>query len=167
MSLFEVPGWSVPATPVQSSSSKKRKRSEPETDAKVQSATINVERLIAKLGQGDSGQTKKKANKGKGKATVYASPDRPQEKSPKPQKKAWTADEAQSHKDSSRLAAVAGASRKGKNKKSKGKEKPQQPAKPAEPLKKQGTLKEQASPAKGLTTLQANMKHSLDGARFR
>ncbi|PAV20800.1 ribosomal rna-processing 8 [Pyrrhoderma noxium] len=51
MALFEVPGWSVPADmhPVTSQNARKRKRPVPETTSKLQTAEVNVEKLMKSI----------------------------------------------------------------------------------------------------------------------
>lgn len=183
MSLFEVPGWSVPAAPVQASSSKKRKRPEPDAGAKVQSAAVNVEKLMAKLEAGDGEHARKKAKKAKGKAVER---DAPQKGAPQPkkdggkgpkqgkpaQKKHVKDGEGDEEGKEGRVQAASpndAPKKKNKNKgKGKGAEKAQQQEPEAmSPAPKPAPGKKNASPEKGLTKLQAGMKHSLDGARFR
>ena len=171
MSLFEVPGWSVPSVPVASSSShsKKRKRRDSEADSKVQSAAVNVEKLIAKLGQGSAEQPKKKSNKGKGKAVERALPEQKGVAGKK--KKPQPARGGEDVEDAPQPRAAAGSSKQQKNKKQKSdqSDKSKQHETTAPPSAKQPAPQGKKSPslAKGLTALQANMKHSLDGARFR
>ncbi|GJE84964.1 methyltransferase-domain-containing protein [Phanerochaete sordida] len=175
MALFEVPGWSVPTAPVPSgSNSRKRKRpaheSEAKPDEKIHAAAVNVEKLLAKLGEGEGQQAKKKAKKDKEKRKAQAppAPKREPNGAQAQQKKG----KAQERKDESRPAPpVAGGSKK--NKKNKGKQAQQQetkassPAPDPAPTPKPAQKGKNASAEKGLTALQANMKHSLDGARFR
>ncbi|KAJ3551357.1 hypothetical protein NM688_g4751 [Phlebia brevispora] len=60
MALFEVPGWTMPTAPVAgpstSSNSRKRKRHDSEQDdAKLQSAAVNMEKLMEKLAHAEEG----------------------------------------------------------------------------------------------------------------
>ncbi|TDL29614.1 hypothetical protein BD410DRAFT_780076 [Rickenella mellea] len=52
MALFDVPGWSVPSEPTPNS--RKRKRPSHSNSEKVQSASVNVEKLMKKLKSGES-----------------------------------------------------------------------------------------------------------------
>ncbi|KIP09213.1 hypothetical protein PHLGIDRAFT_68064 [Phlebiopsis gigantea 11061_1 CR5-6] len=164
MALFQVPGWSVPRAPVASSSShsRKRKRRDSESESKVQSAAVNVEKLFAKLGQGNAEQPKKKNSKGKGKAVERVASEQTGRAG-----KARRVQPARDSEDAARSTAAARNSKQEKNKKQKG-GKPDK-SQEREPVAAQSTQQgtKSASPAKGLTALQANMKHSLDGARFR
>ena len=55
MVLFDVPGWSIPEEPV-AAAPKKRKRTSKQDSNKVQSATVNVERLIEQLATGPAAE---------------------------------------------------------------------------------------------------------------
>lgn len=73
MALFEVPGWTVPklAQPSPSSSSNARKRKRPSgvSDDKLQSAEVNLEKLMKKIGhEGEAAKGKgRRTGEGKGK----------------------------------------------------------------------------------------------------
>lgn len=175
MSLFEVPGWSVPATPVSSgSNSKKRKRpaAEPESDAKIHAAAVNVEKLLAKLGESEGQHAKKKAKKDKGKGKAQAQPAPPSKPSPKPApkrdvKEAQTPQKGKQPKEEDKPATPVNSGSKNKKNKNKKAQKQEAKAVSPAPTPKPAPKEKNVSPEKGLTALQANMKHSLDGARFR
>ncbi|KAH7916100.1 methyltransferase-domain-containing protein [Hygrophoropsis aurantiaca] len=168
MALFEVPGWSVPSAPVSEisqSTSKKRKRPVPQDGDKLQSAEVNLDKLMRKLA-GDSKDLDKQApkkkktkhekphvenpqgnghksvvvnaKKGKGKTSLNSNahtPETPDKKSDAPAKK----------KKDGKSRAVNHASKDGST---------------AEPPVA-------STSQSGLTSLQKGMKDSLDGAKFR
>ncbi|KAI0363572.1 hypothetical protein BV20DRAFT_975557 [Pilatotrama ljubarskyi] len=214
MSLFEVPGWSVPAAPVPQQS-KKRKRApakeKPSDDVdeahRIQSAQKNIEKLMQALGAGsdaldgeDSGRTIKKKRAGKEKKGKGAQTE--PERGRKAEREGKKADEQRAVSKEKKATRELGATR--------GADQPQERAQPTQKKQKQKQKKAkrpdsvdarsdaslshdaaispvslkfeavgQAASKKlagkshegpkdeGLTTLQANMKKSLDGARFR
>ena len=184
MSLFEVPGWTVPNAPVASSSNtRKRKRpGDPEAEAKIQSAAVNVDKLMKKLGREEAKDGQEHGKKGKG---------RNERRDPR----------GKDVKGKGREKEVAGEGERGKRavkadvpaakKKVRVEAEVSSPAAPAKKSKKQNKkgvqeaedrvadppstsaskppakAEKKTSSAKGLTAMQANMKQSLDGARFR
>ena len=173
MPLFEVPGWTVPSTPIAStsSSSKKRKRPDSDSEFKVQSAAVNVEKLFAKLGQGNHDQSKRKKGKGNGDKDVERNMvERKAGGQSKAAKKAVSIQAGQDNVHLPQPAPLAKGEKRQKNKKGKGsdQQRQQHTSKPVELDSNQDHSKQRlVVPTKGLTALQANMKHSLDGARFR
>ncbi|CCM04867.1 uncharacterized protein FIBRA_07060 [Fibroporia radiculosa] len=168
MALFDVPGWTVPTAPVAGDTSRKRKRKAEPQDEKVQSATINFETLMEKLeasqtdGQGSLRKKQKKQDK---KGTTpqgskgAAAPDRAERprEGGKRREKRRNAPQAPGATES--LATPARKGKKGE--KEKHSSEPPQAAVPARQADKVSQKPE------GLTALQAGMKSSLDGARFR
>lgn len=202
MALFEVPGWSVPSAPIAGPSAdshpRKRKRNESEKEeSKLQSAAVNVEKLMATLGAmggaGEDGSQPKRAKKGKGK--------RREER----EETAGAGDVKEGGK-ATRTHKTEYKERKETKKGEKGVRKPRETAaetaadppvqsqdKPGKKQKKKRrdsdanvtksneheselsdkpnpppqSRKSQSAAEDGLTTMQARMKQSLDGARFR
>lgn len=169
MSLFEVPGWSVPSAPVQESKKRKRPSRAADGEDKVRGVEVNLDRLVAKMDaiSGEAGGRKKKKAKREGREGEGAAAARPN---------------------------GAGEGKKGRkdNGKGKGEErKPHSTTSAATPSSKkskkavQATAKTDPSPtlaesnrsakpkakhggaSKDLTALQSGMKNSLEGARFR
>lgn len=150
--LFEVPGWSVSTEPVSPSSSKKSKKRkrphDPNASEKLESAHVNLEKLMDTLDRGKRPPRKKhkgkKSTDSSGVADNKPNAITPQEISPE---KAKIEDaEKPSKKQKGRTHTVA---------KEKGKYKAEHHPTP--------TVSEDPS----LTTLQNQMKKKLDGARFR
>lgn len=164
----------MPAAPVPSSSSgsRKRKRGDADPEAKVQSAAVNVEKLFAKLGMeggGEQAKKNKKGNKGQGKDKVVEH-NTPQSKRATDSKSDKNAKKSHplTSDDAPRPAQAAPVGDGAKKEKTKHKKKSaQQETKTTNAPQKSAVEEKKTSPEKGLTTLQANMKHSLDGARFR
>lgn len=163
MSAFEVPGWSLPAAPVRvetNKASKKRKR--PASSSHVESAAVNVDKLMAKLSsvlQDDISGSKQ--------SSIGASPSAKKRKDKKqqqpthpmktpangpPQKKAKVSPEEPEPQEIPM-----------ENKKSKSKRAAGETSAVASTSKTAGA---QAS-SSGLTALQKSMKDKLDGAQFR
>lgn len=66
MALFDVPGWSISGEPV-AVTPQKRKRTPKQNFDKVQSATVNVERLIEQLAASPAAEdTRREVKEGKG-----------------------------------------------------------------------------------------------------
>ena len=197
MALFEVPGWSVPADPVADASAKSRKRKHRDhdddgaADAKVQSAAMNLEKLVASLGPivptgADKASPKKKSKKAKGKEVARPEPKkrdaevgrsgqdtRARAEKARGQGKKEKVKQQERGREAERPATPSATSshsperqtkkqkrKKGKREEEKAEEHPAvEISKPPQPAKKAGGT--------GLTALQAGMKQSLDGARFR
>ena len=154
--LFDVPGWSVPTEPSSSSSSKKsRKRKRPhdndESSGKLESAHVNLDKLMKTLERADPvKRPPRKKHKGKkstgspegvvGDESAAASPPKAAPK------KAELRDTMKPPKKSKGPHTTP---------KEKGGFRPQHPPKGAD------------SVDPNLTTLQNRMKKKLDGARFR
>ncbi|TFY69463.1 hypothetical protein EVJ58_g370 [Rhodofomes roseus] len=186
MSLFDVPGWSVPDAPAAgSSSTKKRKRPPSDGGAKLETAHINFEKLMEKLEAGKN--TSQPNKKQKSKAKSKQNDARRSESSAK-----------LPHVESS---DVGSRDRKAKRKQNAGgkhaqasvstfdDEKREQPlvesdhaslSKARKKAKQRadltpptagsdvaGTSKQPPQEQSNLTKLQAGLKNNLDGARFR
>lgn len=169
MALFEVPGWKVNDKPVPgpSHSSKKRKHHSGGADAneKLDVAPVNVEKLIAKLGNpntaNDGPARKRRKSKGKkaestvGQASAVSKPGKPEKKPASPKKQ-----DVETGKEDK----VEGQPSSGKSSKKKGKQRAIESSQTSAPVQKS---QKSSKAAEGLTALQSGMKHSLDGARFR
>ncbi|KAI0663179.1 methyltransferase-domain-containing protein [Cubamyces menziesii] len=217
MSLFEVPGWSVPSAPV-SQPNKKRKR--PSTKGAddvdeaqmIKSAQKNIEKLMKSLGastdaldEEDAARPPKKSRASKDKKVKGAvqEPERGRkhgreggEDQPKPQGKAKKeakaqernsknpGDRSQERTESSPVKSPAKDKRKDKQKQKSSRSESVDAHSDAvshgdtthTPLVKDKKAEQKPRPkspsntndaSQGLTALQANMKKSLDGARFR
>jgi ribosomal RNA-processing protein 8 len=151
MVLFDVPGWSVPGAPVAVPSSKKRKR--PQGLDHIQSATVNVEKLMKRLAMEQTHARTKGDNGG-------ASADTDQH--PKKKRKRIKDHKAQpSHTPARGDGKQSTPKKKRKDRQKNTGEKvtsSSSPASPHPPSQPSGNA---------LTTLQRGMKQSLDGARFR
>jgi len=164
MSLFAVSGWNAPSKVAASEvvNSRKRKRAAvAEEDAKVVTATINIEKLMRKLDTGGTrpqGKEKKKEKSHKasnevsngGGVAKTRKKDLVRQKKPidvSPAKEGEKKKRQKSSKDAKRTVEKRGTEDTGK-------------AHGDAPVTKHET-------AKGLTALQATMKSSLEGARFR
>ncbi|KAI0650171.1 methyltransferase-domain-containing protein [Trametes meyenii] len=216
MSLFEVPGWSVPSAPVPQQHKKRKRPSTKDTvdDAdeaqRIKAAQKNIEKLMATLGAGsgdleeggsEKPRKKKREAKEKEKVAQVLEPERGrntgragkgvdvQSSSSKSQKKNG---ESKARPPIEELQEQAGPSKK--KRKQQQKQNPKaghtDPADaPSDPESSHQTRAQLTSPTsnnvekasskksvdkrkntekpQGLTALQANMKKSLDGARFR
>ncbi|KAF8897406.1 ribosomal RNA-processing protein 8 [Infundibulicybe gibba] len=152
MSLFPVPGWSMTSNPIPTSKPVSKKRKRPSTNPdKLQSAEINLEKLVKKLKNDsttlidgrearDKTLPKNRKTKRSQETKNRTEIDRSKPASPK---------EEHSEKNRTRTPSTTLAKRKSR--------KLQDEASVAEP---QGAIS-------GLTSLQQTMKQSLDGARFR
>jgi hypothetical protein len=165
MALFDIPGWSVSAPPVAESSShvsKKRKRPASEFN-NLQSAEVNLEKLVKRLkGKGDA---EVRDSKGKSKAGEKAELKRERERKSKTQ----TLHVEDKKKTISRpmpLKAVGRTSIVSERPTKRQKTKPVVSEASSTPSVSPAKKVDDASTA-GLTVLQKGMKHSLDGARFR
>ena len=149
--LFEVPGWSVPTEPAPSSPSKKsKKRKRPhDNDApseKLESAQVNLEKLMGAL-------------------------DRPDRVKRPPKKKHKGKKSTDSSEGITNNKPTAATPPKVSPEKPKDVRKP--PKKPKGTPKEKGVSKPHHSPevadsrGPSLTTLQNRMRKKLDGARFR
>lgn len=175
MSFFSVPGWSVPATPIKEQStqvSKKRKRPASES-RNVESAAINIEKIMSKLTNSLPEETRK------GKEIATKLHDKPAAKKQKRKQSQTSADHHEKQK-----ADVPASKTKPAPKKPKKAIHDEQPAsrpsaKQSKKAKAKGPVDSSTSepittPTKqkvpsdtGLTTLQKTMRDKLGGARFR
>ncbi len=155
MALFDVPGWSVPGAPV-AVPSKKRKRPSKQGLDHIQSATVNVEKLMERLAT-EQTPARTKGDHGGG---VSADAGQP----PKKKRKRVKDHEVQQSHTPARGDGEQSTPKKKKRK---------------DGQKKTGGDKVTSSPPPAsshppsepsrdaLTSLQRGMKQSLDGARFR
>lgn len=163
MALFDVPGWSIPNEPI-TVTSKKRKRASKQNLDKVQSAATNVERLMEQLAASPAAEDTRHELKEGTSGGVSADGDRPPKKKrnrvrrnkfqPSPTPAAVQEDET--NKTSRR-----------KRKKDKEREKEKSGENAAVTLSPTETRPPPESRSTSLTSLQHDMKQSLDGARFR
>lgn len=155
MTLFEVPGWSVPGEPVPESSShsKKRKRSSNDGNDKGHLPDLNIDKLVKRLKghKSDHGAS----NPGSGKMDKKDKNEQLKEQQREDKKKSISLPKplkptTQEQPESSAVARLRKKQRKTRS---------SVESAPA-------TLQ---SPAGGdaLTTMQKSMKQSLDGAKFR
>ncbi|KDQ64703.1 hypothetical protein JAAARDRAFT_188006 [Jaapia argillacea MUCL 33604] len=167
MALFEVPGWSMPTAPTAtpSHSSRKRKRGSGNPDpVKIHTAETNVEKLMQTLEGGGDRPTNKKRKQGKGGRERLG-----KGKEQDVEEKVEVVREKGQRKGKGKSEGLRGKHdadepvKKNKGRTTKDLSKEQQRASP--PVKKASIPKASSTP--GLTTLQAQMKQSLDGARFR
>ena len=168
MALFDVPGWPVPSTaPAQSSNKRKR----PNHDAdKVQSAEMNMEKLMNKLkdkgAAGDSPRVPKKRKRSESDAGEGGEGTRQSRKGK------GIAEWSLRRKDKKPSTAMISGPKKLKRKKDHEKSVDYAASmpnltrakSPVSPISR--TSFTVGAPA-SLTALQKDMKHSLDGARFR
>lgn len=181
MALFEVPGWDTPKDGPSSSPSKKRKRPPSgNVDSKLQSAEINLEKLMKKLdGKPGHEQTQKsklrKSDAGWGNST--------DEQRKVKKSKVKVLDDRRPSSTSSRASTKPGHERtstkvnttstvpsmnKDKNRKRKAKHSSSdQSSKQVQAPPKHAESSQADASTAQLTSLQENMKKSLDGARFR
>jgi len=146
MSLFQVPGWSVAAAPVQESKKRKRKVNGQSEDAEFQDLVAQIQKITPP--DLPSKKKRRKADKPKKDAAPVVTAD------PAPQKP----DDAVGNKSET----------KKERKKQKQTPKPAAPSNPTSPQKQKQSLAASKSTAvAALTPLQKQMKGSLDGARFR
>ena len=166
MSLFQVPGWSVPSAPVPDElgqSSKKRKRPHSTDPHKLESAQINIEKLTSKLkhispevgvrendrlfrsSEGHSAESGKKKHKKK--SSDVQKDSVPQQSSP------------------SKEATDSGANKSQSTLPPKKKAKSKHPE--SLPTKTSPAANGNMPSSMDLTTLQKRLKDKLEGARFR
>lgn len=196
MALFEVPGWKVPDAPVaEAKTSRKRKRTrdgEPgPSTAQMEAAKQNVQKMIAALGTPEFGIStpktrKKKGGNDKAAAGERLNAQRPSKGETNQGRGRHSKGKELQEKQTNEKQAEDGRRQKHTSKPSAGPSN----ASDSRPAKKQKQRKDgdealrdtqqkssaptKSSPSKakqkaelGLTALQANMKSSLDGARFR
>ncbi|KAH9062194.1 methyltransferase-domain-containing protein [Lactarius vividus] len=154
MALFDVPGWSVPDTPV-AVPSKKRKRPSKQGLDQIQSAVVNMEKLMERLATEQTHGIKTKGDHGGG---VSANADQ----SPKKRKRVKDHEVQQSHTP----ARGDGEKNTPKKKRKNREKKPAGDKVTSSPPPAPSHPPSQPS-GNALTSLQRGMKQSLDGARFR
>ncbi|KAF8591469.1 hypothetical protein K439DRAFT_1626864 [Ramaria rubella] len=177
MSLFEVKGWEVPSQTTLSRPYPPKKRKRPAIDGeRVQSAQLNVEKLIQKVDKGSRFELRNRLKmRRKDKHRSQFSPGRETfdrtESEDNPCLKPQSHDEIL-HEDNPESGSTSKEPKFRPSKRTKGIESAvlsppltQQPASDHAPFPKKA--KTNMEPFKGLTSLQASMKGSLDGARFR
>lgn len=173
MVLFEVPGWETPKEGPATNTTKKRKRPVHVDDSKVQAAHVNLEKLMKKLDKKDdeheSRRSKKRKADGKEEGDRQKQPKKDKRKDQQQRVDKKLHGES-NHPGSSKDHASTESSSKDNVKKGKRKSKLSSSQSPPEPahdnLKNaESSLAQQSSSQ--LTSLQENMKKSLDGARFR
>ncbi len=207
MSLFEVPGWSVPSAPVPQASKKRKRPStkEPDDDVdeaeRIHAAQKNIEKLMRSLGEGigaleNEGSTSTDKKKGDGKDKKGRQTDErvkgaERERGRKAERKA-AKDGGQRNPSNQRKEASPAKTQEGPDvspAKGKKKQKQKQKRKSVDAQSDKPTHEDVSTPSvtktptpqavtssgkrkgkdaqQGLTSLQANMKKTLDGARFR
>lgn len=164
MALFEVPGWTIPSAPKPQSSTKSKKRKLHSQDAqKVESAAVNIDKLIASLGNSETSQAGPKKSKRKRK-------DKHEVESPgKPGESAAGTSNGLINK-SKKLRTPGPKEEEGKEERvSKKRRKVPEKAELADRTLKHAPPmpKNVGEPPIHLTPMQAQMKQSLNGARFR
>lgn len=201
MALFEVPGWSVPSVPVQEApKARKRKRSAnaDNSDEKIQTAQINVEKLLEKFNKdvastpGEESSKKKRRKKsgdkvagsadrevgekkqhslGERELTRGAKRSRNKQKRAEEQKKNVDNQEMQNTATESMTGGAEGNAKKKRHRAKNAVTATSQVQNAIQPKQPSSVLEisreENGLSSEGLTALQAGMKGSLDGARFR
>ncbi|PCH41310.1 hypothetical protein WOLCODRAFT_131836 [Wolfiporia cocos MD-104 SS10] len=198
MALFDVPGWTVPAAPVVEQPQRKRKRPSAqsgEDGAKVETPTINFEKLMEKLEAGNAaqrpskrqrkdaqkkqGQQERAAEREGGGAGAPRGPandaDRAKHQGKGKGKEKGRSDAAEKGKKAKGPAVASsspseGDARASKSKKRQKKGKSNERADSSAPTaggSKKADAGQSSNDAQNLTALQAGLKNSLDGARFR
>jgi hypothetical protein len=159
MTLFDVPGWSVPDEPVRVKP-KKRKRTSKQNFDKVQSATVTLERLMEQLAASPAAETTRSDPKEEKSGGVSADGDRPAKKRRRVKKnKSQQSPTPTAIQEDGTHEASRKKRKKDKRKESSGEKVTGTPS----PLKSRPP----PEPRSTLTSLQHGMKQSLDGARFR
>ncbi|KZT72718.1 hypothetical protein DAEQUDRAFT_685879 [Daedalea quercina L-15889] len=153
MPLFDVPGWSVPERPAaETHNAKKRKRTSSDGDTKLQIAQINFDRLMEKLEAGNVAshpikkQKKKNCKSDKGMPASGSSEKPPSVEGSRPKGTKHKRGKKATGKQAEGSVSAAGHS---------------------EHEKFITDRKQPSQPQQNLTKLQAGLKNSLDGARFR
>ena len=194
MALFEVPGWSLNDTPISqiSHNSKKRKRPSGSDDAETSSATSssklhsavqNMEKLVASLGAAEDGTSKPRKNKNKkqGRADERKPRKESVNNSPSTRKQKVAGDiekgpavkgkKVRNASEGRESKANAPAKKQKKEQSHDGQRTSEKKTQPfvtsAPPASAIAINRKGKNQEEGLTALQANMKQSLDGARFR
>ncbi|KIJ56747.1 hypothetical protein M422DRAFT_22901 [Sphaerobolus stellatus SS14] len=160
MSLFEVKGWDVPSGPVASGPRTSKKRKRPQADNKdLTAAETNINTLMAIVEKG----------------THESNPKSKKPKNDSNAKNSSNVSKKDQNKDKVITKQVADSSSPSKSKRSKKEKKKEKPAGTAQNEKGNVNKQDKKEKPKNttekadkqLTSLQASMKGSLDGARFR
>lgn len=184
MPLFDVPGWSVPGAPTPDShTSKKRKRPASDGDAnKLETAHINFEKLMEKLEASDptpAGSKKQKKERERQRDDIRPrhSAELTQKgisgvksKGKKPVQEKVASEQAKTPSKRNRDVGHEGRNADSRLlKPPKKKRNTQQPDHPGTPAHESGIAGDTKPPPQDqkLTKLQAGLKNSLNGARFR
>ncbi|KIJ70248.1 hypothetical protein HYDPIDRAFT_104934 [Hydnomerulius pinastri MD-312] len=168
MALFEVPGWSMPSAPISAqTSSKKRKRPGSQNSNLLHSAETNLDKLIETLGEGagaNDGERHGTKKKKKKHDKLSSQPNNNQVRPPPTASKKLAAAKDPGPSASPTPTSNTDSSPKKKSKRKKSKATDVDRSGPSDQSPK---APKPAQNNTGLTSLQRNMKESLDGARFR
>ena len=158
MALFDVPGWSVPDDPV-AVTPQKRKRTSKSDSNKIRSATVNVERVMEQLAArpGPAAVSPQKEDNNRGLSTGGGRPS-------KKKRRHVEGNKSQQAPTPTAIQQVE-THRTPKKKRKKGGPKETSGDKTAGSQSPSSRLASEAHST--LTSLQHDMKQSLDGARFR
>lgn len=162
MALFDVPGWSVPDDPVAVTPRKRKRTSKHDSHKKIQTATVNVEKVMeqlsARLGPAAENARGDITEGKNGGLSTSTEDDRP----PRTKRR-----RAQGNK--SQQSPIPSVQQLEPHKKSK-KERPKKGPPAGDKVTGSRSTASSQHPTKSrstLTSLQHDMKQSLDGARFR
>jgi len=181
MALFEVPGWSIPSAPIVDPAKRSRKRKRPSGSDETQtirSAKVNVEKLMKRLKDDgttvpENGKKEKKKKKKGTSSRIKSLPPKTKDKdakdsrpcSSKGKERPTTKDLQRAPSPIADEASHPTASHQHEKKRRK-KRKTIDPSLPVH-VSTEASIRVPSLPSPGLTTLQNNMKNSLEGARFR
>ncbi|KAH9938515.1 methyltransferase-domain-containing protein [Fomitopsis serialis] len=184
MPLFDVPGWTVPDAPVSMSQNAKKRKRPSDSDAKLETAHINFEKLMEKLeasnatSRPDKKQKIKEKKSRKGAAGLVSSTKPPRvegsgvgkkgKKDKREQKargeEARASESKVTGSEQQRSAVRSDYASPKRTIKTKQRDNPTSPIAHGDVA---GPSKQQDQQQQKLTKLQAGLKNSLDGARFR
>jgi ribosomal RNA-processing protein 8 len=196
MALFQVPGWTVPTEPVSVSKKRKRPKAPVEDDIASASVNVeklmrSLDNVLANESKGTGGgkgkgkakavilgededtpEPKKRKNAGEAKPKALSAPHAAAGQPPSEKKKKGKWDSEGKPHETTKSARQAAPdlvpptpAPKGKKKKDAKREKSAPGDVPQVPSR--STAPQPAASQPGMTALQAKMKSSLDGARFR
>jgi hypothetical protein len=172
MALFEVPGWTVPTDPILVSKKRKRPLHVDGANDKVPAAAINVEKLMKKLEATPSSANAKRDRTKKGR-TGKGKPEDGTHKGSAPALLS-TQREGTTNKQTAPAPAPAPAASGTSSKAAETKKKRNKKARKDADDEVNAAVhsvpvasKQQTQVPTGMTAMQAKMKQSLDGARFR
>ena len=162
MALFDVPGWSVPHDPVAATPRKRKRTSKHGSNKKIQSATVNVEKVMEQLSArlGPAAESPlRDLTEGKN-----GGPSTEDDRPPRTKRR-----RAQGNKSQQSPIPATQQVEPHKPSKKRKKERPKQspPAGDKVPGSRSTASQLPTETRSALTSLQHDMKHSLDGARFR